>query len=135
MLQVSLEPLSGRQKRNIVAWILGLSIILTYSVLVNPGESNITTCQFHELTGLDCPTCGISRSFYAVSHFDLLNAFRHHIFGPILFTSFLFMLIYFMVELISKKEIQIKISFIKFRWFAGVFIGLWITTWIFRIII
>ncbi|HEM49107.1 MAG TPA: DUF2752 domain-containing protein [Caldithrix sp.] len=128
-----MKPLTGRQKRNNVAWIFGLIVILAYSVFVNPAQSNITTCRFHELTGLDCPTCGISRSFYAITHFNFKDAFTYHLFGPLLFLIFLLLLAFFLVELVFEKAIKIKSLFIKLKWFAGLLIGFWIITWIFKI--
>lgn len=127
-------PLSGRQKRNNVAWIIGLIVILTYSALVNPEESNITTCRFHELTGLDCPACGISRSFYALSHFKFSDAYDYHIFGPVLFLIFLFLLLFFLIELMIRMEIKLSSQFINFKLFSVVFIGLWLTAWILKIL-
>lgn len=135
MIQVSLKPLSGRHKRNNVAWIVGLIFILMYSVFVNPAELNISACRFHELTGLDCPTCGISRSFYAFSHFNFKDAFNFHFLGPVLFSIFIFLLFFFMIELIIKKEIKLYSPFINLKWFSSFLIGLWLAVWIFKILI
>ncbi|HSY19093.1 MAG TPA: DUF2752 domain-containing protein [Candidatus Acidoferrales bacterium] len=33
-------------------------------------------CQFHRLTGLNCPGCGMTRALYALLHGDLPAAFR-----------------------------------------------------------
>jgi len=33
-------------------------------------------CQFHRLTGLNCPGCGMTRALYALLHGDLPTAFR-----------------------------------------------------------
>lgn len=134
MIRLIVKPLSGRQKRNNVAWILILLIIMIYSVWVNPAESNITTCRFHELTGLDCPTCGISRSFFAFSRFNFLDAFKYHIFGPVLFTLFLIFFIYFTIELITKKNIKIESIYIKLKWLSWILISTWIVTWLFKIV-
>ncbi|MEJ2052916.1 MAG: DUF2752 domain-containing protein [Calditrichaceae bacterium] len=130
MIKVSLKKLSGRQIKNRAAWIFGLSIILVYSVMVNPAESNITICRFHQLTGLDCPTCGISRSFYAFSHFNIAAAFNYHLFGPVLFLIFGSLLCFYLVELILRKKISLSSPYLKFRWLTGTLIGLWFITWI-----
>lgn len=130
---ISLKPLSRRQKKNKTAWIIGLLIILVYSIFINPAESNITTCRFHQLTGLDCPTCGISRSFYSLSQFDFSGAFGHHPFGPVLFAVFSLLLVYFCVELLLKKEVQFTAGIFNFKWFSGVFLGVWFIIWILRI--
>ena len=41
-------------------------------------------CLFHEITGLLCPSCGISRMFIAISDFDFSSAFH---FNPVLFST------------------------------------------------
>jgi hypothetical protein len=33
-------------------------------------------CQFHRLTGLNCPGCGMTRALYALLHGDFLTALR-----------------------------------------------------------
>ena len=37
-------------------------------------------CMFHELTGLECPGCGITRMILALSRLDLKAAFRANAF-------------------------------------------------------
>jgi len=49
------------------------------------------TCVFHELTGLWCPGCGLTRGTYALLHGDLpaavsLNVFTPLVLGVILMT-------------------------------------------------
>ena len=46
-------------------------------------------CAFEAMTGLPCPTCGITRSFAATAHGQLGLAFHYHAFGPFLFTAML----------------------------------------------
>ena len=127
--------LSGRQKRNKAAWISGLAIILIYSVVVNPAHTNITTCRFNTLTGLDCPTCGISRSFYAFSHFNFSDAFHYHIFGPLLFSLFIFFLLLFSTELILNRDLKIFSSIIHLKWIIGASFGIWMAVWLFKILV
>jgi hypothetical protein len=38
------------------------------------------TCQFHRLTGLNCPGCGMTRALYALLHGDLPTALRDNAF-------------------------------------------------------
>jgi uncharacterized protein DUF2752 len=42
-------------------------------------------CWLRALTGVPCPTCGLTRSFVAFAHGGWLEAFRAHPAGPILF--------------------------------------------------
>lgn len=43
-------------------------------------------CVFHQLTGLDCPGCGITRALHALLHGRVGEAFR---FNPMLFAMML----------------------------------------------
>lgn len=53
--------------------------------LVTPGGGEPpTTCWFHEVTGIDCPTCGMTRSYVALLHGDVLGSFRWHPAGPLM---------------------------------------------------
>ncbi len=43
----------------------------------NPSAHNFyPVCQFHRLTGLNCPSCGMTRALYALLHGDFLTALR-----------------------------------------------------------
>ena len=42
-------------------------------------------CPLRFATGLDCPGCGLTRSFAATSHGHLAAGFGYHWLGPILF--------------------------------------------------
>lgn len=46
-------------------------------------------CAFQAVTGLPCPTCGITRSFAATAHGQLGQAFHYHAFGPFAFVAVL----------------------------------------------
>ena len=41
-------------------------------------------CWFHEVFGLPCPLCGMTRSFVALAHGRIGDAFRFHAAGPLL---------------------------------------------------
>lgn len=40
----------------------------------NVAGSFFPPCPFHEITGLFCPGCGITRALHALAHFDLWRA-------------------------------------------------------------
>ncbi len=50
-------------------------------------------CPFHNLTGLPCPGCGLTRAFVCCAHGQLAAAFAYHPLGPILFSAALFLAI------------------------------------------
>ena len=44
-----------------------------------------TICGLRVLTGLDCPSCGLTRAFQAMGRLDVAGAFRYNPLGPALF--------------------------------------------------
>jgi len=44
-----------------------------------------TVCMFRRITGRPCPSCGLTRSWNAVSRGRLLDAVRAHPLGPLTF--------------------------------------------------
>ena len=46
-----------------------------------PWERIPSTCVFYHVTGLPCPTCGITRSVAALAHLDLHGSVAMHPFG------------------------------------------------------
>ena len=66
-----------------LAWF-GLSLLALAAVVVgsvvyffNPVSSSFyPVCQFHQLTGWNCPSCGATRGLYALLHGHLLTATR-----------------------------------------------------------
>lgn len=60
---------------------LKLFLILTVFLTEGKGfihwlEHNLLTCPFKSYTGLDCPGCGIQRSFVALMKGDLVSSFK-----------------------------------------------------------
>lgn len=51
--------------------------LILFQVLHLPG----LPCLFHEMTGLPCPGCGMTRAIVALLHGDLAQAFTHHPLG------------------------------------------------------
>lgn len=62
------------------------TLVLTASIAYAPwvGDGPIL-CGSRLLFGVPCPSCGLTRSFCAMTHGALGEAFGFHIFGPLLF--------------------------------------------------
>lgn len=53
---------------------LGIAIVVYF---FNPATHHFyPECQFHRLTGLNCPGCGMTRAVYALLHGEFLTALR-----------------------------------------------------------
>lgn len=67
----------------------GLFVILTAGFWINLETiSSIPLCLFKYVTGLDCPGCGLTRSFVCLSSGQLMHAFRFNASGPFLYVAF-----------------------------------------------
>ena len=54
--------------------VAGLAAVIFF---FNPATHHFyPVCQFHRLTGLNCPGCGMTRSFYALLHGHWTEALR-----------------------------------------------------------
>ncbi len=54
-------------------------------VMTPAGKPIGSVCWFREVTTVSCPTCGLTRSFVALSHGYWLDACRRNVFGPLVF--------------------------------------------------
>jgi len=64
------------------------------------------TCPIKLFTGVPCPTCGMTRSFLAMAHGHWQQAVTYHLFGPILFISFIGVVVQMSVELITRRSVS-----------------------------
>jgi len=63
-----------------LAWAAAAA--LAASFLVSPeGLPGFLVCPFHQVTGLPCPGCGLTRAFCCISRLQLLEAWHHNPFG------------------------------------------------------
>lgn len=56
-------------------------------VLLPDGTPLAGSCPVHEIAGVACPFCGMTRSFVALAHGELGAALRFHPAGPLLFSA------------------------------------------------
>ena len=83
-----------------IIFIIILVLYLLISIVFHP----VIPCVFHEVTGLYCPGCGISRMLISILKFDFYQAFRYN---PLLFIMlpFAFLLIInHIYSMINKKQ-------------------------------
>lgn len=85
-----------------------LLLLIMASVFYNPTDYNLTDCRFKQLTGLSCPTCGMTRSFHAGANLNFAQAFTFHWIGPILLLGSIFLFLKYSIESVSGKAIQYK---------------------------
>jgi len=109
-------------------------VLILFPFLINPAPAGIITCKFHQITGHSCPTCGMTRSFVALTHLHLKEAFLYHLFGPLVYLIFLVSFIALLTEIITGRKIGLKIKPLTIRIIIGIFFSLWIIFWIIRLV-
>ena len=87
------------KKRTIIILII-IVICILFSIFFHP----FIPCIFHEITGLHCPGCGLTRMIISIVKLDFYQAFRYN---PLLFILFPFaftLIINYIYSVIQKKE-------------------------------
>jgi hypothetical protein len=133
MKKIIYVPLSKDKAIIRTAGIVLIFAFLLAAKCYNPFESRLITCRFKELTGYECPTCGMSRSVYSLISFDIADSIRYNPLGIVLVLGLLTLLIKFAAELISKKEIVIPLTKSSRKLIIIALMLLVFSTWILRL--
>lgn len=91
-----------------IALLTLLSIFIFSFIAKVDTVHSIPLCFFKHFTGLDCPGCGLTRSFIALSHGQWLEALKFNVLGPIVYLYFLLYLIRHFLNLILSKGFVIS---------------------------
>lgn len=110
-----------------------LTILLTAGWWIAPHQvENWPLCWFHYFFHLDCPGCGLTRSFLSLARGDFLAAFHYNAAGPLVYLLFL---VYF-IEL-SLKFFKREKRFVYPLWLTKIygvsFVALFFGHWVLRI--
>lgn len=123
-------PLTGRKKNNNIFISVIFFIVIVLTLFVDPRNVSIISCQFHNVTGYSCPTCGLSRSFYAMAHLNLGNAFNYHLLGPLFYLFIVILFLKSLTEIIINKEIKTIINPAIKKVFFSLIMTFWLVIWI-----
>lgn len=90
--------------------ILILFIILFFAFICI-SDSIQLDCIFKSIFGINCPACGLTRSFRALLKLDIISSFKYNIFGPILFIIVLVFLFLLIKDIIKNEDNTINITY------------------------
>src|SRR4030042_2716071 len=92
------------RKKTFVICGISFGLILLSCLLQFP-PLPFDTCVFKIVTGLPCPSCGMTHSFISLGHYHVKEAFFYNLIGPFVFFSFILIFFISIYELSSKKPL------------------------------
>ncbi len=107
--------------------ILIFGIIALY-ILHSLNIYYIDLCFFRRLTGLSCPTCGLSRSMLSLSRGHLIEAISYN---PFMLVLTVVIFIYLATEILFKISISIKATKKQYRVISITLTLLFLVNWAF----
>ena len=125
-----IQPLKSRQRNNNIFWVVLFVLLLAASHFIDPRDVSFLSCQFKHSTGYNCPTCGLSRSFYAVANLNISDAFGYHLLGPFLYLWIAVFYVKSLTEVIFKKKIILDVDPFYKKTFIILFAGIWFFLWL-----
>jgi hypothetical protein len=66
---------------------------LSVSAILNPNRiTGLSLCPIFHLTGIECPFCGMTRSFVSITHARFSEALDYNLGSPLIYAAFVWML-------------------------------------------
>lgn len=94
----------GERQRSFILCGVSFSLIFLSSLLPSP-PLPFDTCIFKVVTGLPCPSCGMTHSFICLGHFRVKEAFFYNMMGPLVYFSVIIIFLISLYGLFSKKPL------------------------------
>ena len=88
--------------------VIASGALITSAILPHGEVDSLNLCPWYHLTGHQCPFCGMTRGFVAITHFDLQTAIDFNMGTPLVYTAFVYFSLRSIIPRIVKgKEIQV----------------------------
>mgnify|MGYP005757533529 FL=1 len=117
--------MKNRAKNILILFILIAFLLFVLNIPV--------TCIFKSVTGISCPSCGMTRAFFAILQFNFIDAFFLNILSIPLFLFIVISVIIMIIEIFRNKFEYVPklLNFLSKYWY--VFIILLILSFIWNI--
>jgi hypothetical protein len=127
-----------------IAWLGACSAIIVAAFLLRVQGTNdvafmgVTvpqSCNMKRFTGLDCPGCGLTRSFVSMAHGDWRTAWNFHAAGPIWFVVVVAQIPLRLWQLfrIRRGKCELRTG-LEWPFLIGMF-GLLLVVWIYKMLL
>ncbi len=116
-----------------VALITGIALMLPHMVACD--DLPLITCTFLNLTGYPCPFCGLTRSFWALSHGNWALAVHHAPLACVIYVATAFLFAWHSTALLTGLRIRSSLlRLLKSRIAVGLTGAMVILNWAYRLI-
>lgn len=80
-----------------------ICILLVLSLFLLMISLMPVTCLIYQVTGIYCPSCGMTRAFYSILHFQFIDAFNYNILSIPLFVFIIVSVFSLLYEIFKNK--------------------------------
>ena len=95
-------------KKEDIEGVIASGALITSAILPHGEVDSLNLCPWYHLTGRQCPFCGMTRGFVAITHFDLQAAIEFNLGTPLVYTAFVYFSLRSIIPRIVKgKEIRL----------------------------
>lgn len=108
-MKIRIEKYDGSRIYHLIWGPIALLILVTAGILKDLAVF-LPHCLFHQVTGLPCLTCGMTRAAIYLSEFNLPLSFHYNPLLPIVFFSLLLFSSLHLVGYLSSKRIELALS-------------------------
>ena len=95
-------------KKEDIEGVIASGALITSAILPHGDIDGLNLCPHYYLTGQECPFCGMTRGFVAITHLDLKSALDFNLGTPLIYLAFVYLSLRSLVSIISDiKEFKI----------------------------
>ena len=95
-------------KKEDIEGVIASGALITSAILPHGDIDGLNLCPHYYLTGQECPFCGMTRGFVAITHLDLKSALDFNLGTPLIYLAFIYLSLRSLVSMISDiKEFKI----------------------------
>ena len=94
-------------KKEDIEGIIASGALITSAILPHGQVDSLNLCPWYHLTGHQCPFCGMTRGFVAMTHIDFQAAIDFNLGTPLVYIAFVYFSLRSIIPIIVEgKEIQ-----------------------------